>query len=197
MIDYPALDINCYSCIKFNELQENANRYGIAKVLCEGVNVAILNEMSNLKRLREKFLGFIVKEKTEEQVILRALRYDVLLIFEKFKNIKELLKKTSRGRILFLNVGEPDKIKLLKCEFKDRVFSATSPKHFLFKSKNRGSVIKGLREGVIDAITPDKVNGEGDWQSFIPFCYGLVIDKHLSKEQLKEKIHNNPLRIIS
>jgi len=63
---------------------------------------------------------------------------------------------------------------------------------------------RGLAIGAIDVIASDyaplprpKGTGFASFLSFIPLSYGLVLDGTLTLEQLKEKIHTNPLKIIA
>ena len=65
------------------------------------------------------------------------------------------------------------------------------------------AVKKALADGTIDCIASDyapiprpKKTGFASFNSFIPLCYGLVLDGTLTKRQLKNKIHSNPLKII-
>lgn len=60
-----------------------------------------------------------------------------------------------------------------------------------------------LKDGTIDCIASDyapvprhKGTGFASFSSFIPLCYGLVLEKILTPKQLKAKIHDNPLKII-
>jgi len=63
---------------------------------------------------------------------------------------------------------------------------------------------EAFADGTLDVIASDyaplpRPNGTGfaSFRSFIPLCYGLVLDATLNLEQLKEKLHDNPLRIIA
>jgi dihydroorotase len=60
-----------------------------------------------------------------------------------------------------------------------------------------------LADGTIDCISSDfapvprpKGTGFASFNSFIPLCYGLVLEKVLTLKQLKEKIQDNPLKIV-
>lgn len=66
------------------------------------------------------------------------------------------------------------------------------------------AIKNALKDGTIDVIASDyapiprpKGTGFASFSSFIPLCYGLVLEKILKSEQLKAKIHDNPLKIIS
>ncbi|MBM2820906.1 MAG: dihydroorotase [Candidatus Berkelbacteria bacterium] len=62
---------------------------------------------------------------------------------------------------------------------------------------------KALADNTIDCIASDyapipRSQGAGfaSFASFIPLCYGLVLEGVLTGKRLKEKLHDNPLKII-
>lgn len=62
---------------------------------------------------------------------------------------------------------------------------------------------EALKDGTIDCISSDyapiprpRGTGFASFTSFIPLCYGLILEKVLTPKQLKSKIHDNPLKII-
>lgn len=66
------------------------------------------------------------------------------------------------------------------------------------------AIKEALADGTIDSIASDyapiprpKGTGFASFSSFVPLCYGLVLEKVLTPQQLKEKIHDNPLKIIN
>jgi len=70
-------------------------------------------------------------------------------------------------------------------------------------SRDINAIKEALADGTIDVIASDyapiprpRGTGFASFASFIPLCYGLVLEKVLTKKQLKEKIHDNPLKII-
>lgn len=63
------------------------------------------------------------------------------------------------------------------------------------------AIKEGLRDGTIDVIVSDyaplpRITGIAGFRSFIPLSYGLVLEKVLTEEQLKEKLFINPKKII-
>lgn len=65
------------------------------------------------------------------------------------------------------------------------------------------AIRRGLADGTIDIIASDyapiprpKNTGFASLLSFIPLCYGLVLDGTLAKHQLKEKLYLNPSKLI-
>ncbi len=65
------------------------------------------------------------------------------------------------------------------------------------------AVKAALADGTIDCIASDyapvprpRGTGFASFFSFIPLCYGLVLEKVLTPKQLKAKIHDNPLKIL-
>lgn len=73
----------------------------------------------------------------------------------------------------------------------------------LGNSEDVKAIKAALKDGTIDCIASDYApiprpygTGFASFKSFIPLCYGLVLDKTLTEKQLKEKIHSNPLKIL-
>jgi len=63
------------------------------------------------------------------------------------------------------------------------------------------AIKQGLIDGTIDAIASDyapqpRLVGIAGFRSFLPLCYGLVLQGVLSENQLKEKLFLNPKKII-
>jgi dihydroorotase len=63
------------------------------------------------------------------------------------------------------------------------------------------AIKKGLSDGTIDVIASDyapepRETGIAGFRSFIPLSYGLVLERVLTKAQLKEKLYINPKRIL-
>jgi len=47
-----------------------------------------------------------------------------------------------------------------------------------------------------DYAPEPRITGVAGFRSFLPLCYGLVLEGELNKSQLKEKIFLNPKKII-
>jgi dihydroorotase len=69
--------------------------------------------------------------------------------------------------------------------------------------KDIEAVKKALADGTIDCIASDyapiprsKGTGMASYFAFLALSYGLVLDKTLTKQQLKEKLNSNPLKIF-
>lgn len=63
------------------------------------------------------------------------------------------------------------------------------------------AVKEGLADGTIDVIASDyapspRITGIAGFMSFVPLCYGLVLEGVLSEENLKDKLFTNPKKII-
>jgi len=64
------------------------------------------------------------------------------------------------------------------------------------------AIKEGLYDGTIDVIASDyaplpRKSGIADFRSFLSLSYGLVLEKDLTKNQLKEKVFLNPRKIIA
>ena len=71
----------------------------------------------------------------------------------------------------------------------------------LATSEDVSAIRQGLADGTIDAIASDyapepRITGIAGFRSFLPLCYGLVLQGVLSEKQLKEKLFLNPKKII-
>ena len=69
-------------------------------------------------------------------------------------------------------------------------------------SEDVTAVRQGLADGAIDVIASDyapepRITGIAGFRSFLPLCYGLVLQSVLSEKQLKEKLFLNPIKIIT
>jgi len=71
----------------------------------------------------------------------------------------------------------------------------------LATSQDVSAIRQGLADATIDAIASDyapepRITGIAGFRSFLPLCYGLVLQGALSEKQLKEKLFLNPKKII-
>ena len=63
------------------------------------------------------------------------------------------------------------------------------------------AIKEGLADGTIDVIASDyaplpRITGIAGFRAFLPLSYGLVLEGVLTEKQLKEKLFDNPKRII-
>lgn len=136
------------------------------------------------------------------------------------ENIEKYLKvfsKIKMGRLHFQHISQKTSVDLIRkakarglkitCETCPHYFTYT--KHDLEVKINPPlaeledvlAIKRGLTDGTIDVIASDyapepRITGIAGFRSFLPLCYGLVLDNTLSLKQLKEKLFLNPKKII-
>lgn len=158
------------------------------------------------------------------KLVGEALINDVLLLVhlepevEMTQKYLSILKKTG-GKLHIQHVSQKETVALIRKAKKHglKFTCETCPHYFTYHSEvedkpvgpplgNYADIMairKGLADGTIDIIASDyapiprpKGTGFASYLSFIPLCYGLVLDGTLTQKQLKEKIYLNPLKII-
>jgi len=127
------------------------------------------------------------------------------------------------GRLHLQHISQAKSVKILRSWKNDtnlqkyRLTVETCPHYFTYTAGVEGKLVNpplgnigdikaiksALKDGTIDVIASDYAPiprprglGFASFPSFIPLCYGLVLEKVLTPKQLKEKIHDNPLKII-
>jgi dihydroorotase len=158
------------------------------------------------------------------KLFAEALKKNVLLMVhsepetEMVEKYLRILEKIG-GRLHLQHVVSASTIKIIR-KYKKRglKFTAeTCPHYFTYPNevedkpiypplgtlKDITTIKEALADGTIDCIASDyapvprpRGTGFASFASFIPLCYGLVLEKALTPKQLKEKIHDNPLKII-
>lgn len=127
-----------------------------------------------------------------------------------------VLEKT-KGRLHIQHVSRKESVELIRDAKKKglKLTCETCPHYFTFSrdeldtkvnpplgtSEDVMAVREGLRDRTIDVIASDyaplpRVTGIAGFHSFIPLSYGLVLERILTEDQLKEKIYINPKKII-
>lgn len=135
---------------------------------------------------------------------------------EFIKRYLGVLEKT-KGKLHIQHVSKKESVDLIR-DAKQRGISITSetcPHYFthsyqdlnvkvnppLASEEDILAIKEGLSDGTIDVIASDyapepRETGITGFKSFIPLSYGLVRERVLSEEQLKEKLFINPKKII-
>ncbi len=136
---------------------------------------------------------------------------------EYIKNYINVLFKTKKGKLHIQHISKKSSVDIIrKAKNKgSKITCETCPHYFTYTKSEleakvnpplglREDVLairQGLADGTIDIIASDyapepRITGIAGFRSFSPLCYGLVLDKTISKQQLKEKIYLNPKKII-
>lgn len=158
------------------------------------------------------------------KLVEEALKKDVLLLVhlepevEMTKKYLEVLRKVG-GKLHIQHVSKKETVDLIRKAKKSglKLTCETCPHYFIYHSEAEDKPVgpplgnyedllairQGLADGTIDTIASDyapvprpKGTGFASFRSFIPSCYGLVLDGTLTPKQLKEKIYLNPLKLI-
>jgi dihydroorotase len=136
---------------------------------------------------------------------------------ERYLNLLIKEKKSIKGWLHIQHVSKKRSIKLIKEAKRKglRLSCETCPHYFTYSKEDLdtrvnpplgnkediSAVKEGLAEGTIDVIASDyaplpRKTGIAGFRSFLPFSYGLVLERVLTKRQLKEKLYLNPKKII-
>jgi dihydroorotase len=128
----------------------------------------------------------------------------------------KILKKVG-GKLHIQHVSQQESVELIRkakaaglqltCETCPHYFTYTAEELDVRTNPPLGddedveAVRRGLADGTIDVIASDyapvpRITGIAGFKSFIPLSYGLVLSGVLTKQQLKEKISDNPLKIL-
>ena len=135
------------------------------------------------------------------------------------KYIEKYLSVLSKngGRLHIQHVSQKKSVEVIKKAKSSglQITCETCPHYFTFtrdgldiktnpplgKNEDVEAIRQGLKDGTIDVIASDyaplpRVTGIAEYRAFIPLSYGLVLSGVLSENQLKEKLHSNPLKIL-
>lgn len=183
-------------------------------------------QLVDIERIENHVLGFSDDGNClmDMKLVEDALKKNVLLLVhlepevEMTKKYLSLLKKTG-GKLHIQHVSRKETVDLIREAKKHglKFTCETCPHYFTYHNEvedkpvgpplgNYEDVLairKGLADDTIDIIASDyapiprpKGTGFASYLSFVPLCYGLVLDDTLTPKQLKEKIYLNPLKII-
>jgi len=121
------------------------------------------------------------------------------------------------GKMHLQHMSTRESVNLIRDAKKDglKVTCETCPHYFTYSRYNLETKVnpplaeetdvmairEGLKDKTIDVIASDyaplpRVTGIAGFRSFLPLSYGLVMKGVLTEEELKEKLHDNPKRII-
>ncbi|OIO47150.1 MAG: hypothetical protein COS76_00650 [Candidatus Portnoybacteria bacterium CG06_land_8_20_14_3_00_39_12] len=136
------------------------------------------------------------------------------------ENIEKYLRvfsKIKKGRLHFQHISQGASVALIRKAKKQglKITCETCPHYFTFTKydldvkvnpplateKDVSAIRQGLADDTVDVIASDyapepRLTGIAGFRSFLPLCYGLVLDGTLSAKQLKEKLYINPRKII-
>lgn len=183
-------------------------------------------ELVDINAIKNHVIGFTDDGNclSNLKLVEEALKKDVLLLVhlepevEMTKKYLKVLAKAS-GKLHIQHVSKKETVDLIRKTKKTglNVTCETCPHYFTYHNEvedkpvgpplgNYDDVMairKGLADGTIDIIASDyapiprpKGTGFASYLSFIPLCYGLVLDGTLTAKQLKEKVYLNPLKLI-
>lgn len=128
-----------------------------------------------------------------------------------------LYKKIKKGKIHFQHLSKKGSVNLIRQAKKSglKITCETCPHYFTYsredlKTKTNpplgtnqdiAALKQGLADGTIDVIASDyapfpRQTGIAGFRSLIPLSYGLVLQKILTPQKLKEKLFLNPKKII-
>lgn len=181
-------------------------------------------ELVDVDKINPYVMGFSDDGKCvgDLNLISEIIQKDVLLLVHcepEVKMIERYLNLLSRirGKLHIQHISKKESVKLIKEAKKDqtRVTCETCPHYFTYTREELNTKVnpplalkedilaikEGLSDGTIDVIVSDyaplpRKTGIAGFRSFIPLCYGLVLEGVLSEKQLKEKLFFNPKRII-
>jgi dihydroorotase len=129
------------------------------------------------------------------------------------------LNQRVKGNLYLQHMSRKGSIELVRQAKKDGipVTAETCPHYFLWTNEtmrvpvnppigdkhDRYAVREGLADGTIDVIASDyapedrpKFTGIADWDNYVNHLLSLVFDGVLTMEQLHEKVHYNPRKIL-
>jgi len=183
-------------------------------------------QLVNIDEIKDYVLGFSDDGNClmDINLVESALKKDVLLLVhlepevEMTRKYLSILKKFG-GKLHIQHVSQKETVDLIREAKKSglKLTCETCPHYFTYHNEVEDKPVgpplgnyedvmairRGLADGTIDIIASDyapiprpKGTGFASFLSFIPLCYGLVLDGTLTQKQLKEKIHSNPLKII-
>ncbi|MBU4352387.1 MAG: hypothetical protein KKA65_04310 [Nanoarchaeota archaeon] len=160
-----------------------------------------LSDLSLLKEVLKKEVLILLHCEPEAEMVKRYL--DVLADVNGKMHLQHI---SLRKSVELIRYAKKSGIKVT-CETCPHYFSYT--KYDLETKVNPPLAIEddifAIREGLvdktIDVIASDyaplpRVTGIAGFRSFLPLSYGLVMRGILTEDELKEKLHNNPKKII-
>lgn len=181
-------------------------------------------ELVNIGGLKDQVVGFSDDGKCliNSELLAKAWQEDVLVLAhlepetEMLEKYIFVLKKVGRGRLHCQHISRKSSVDLLKKYKNSLPITAETCPHYLYLNseiddlvvnppigteKDRLSLLGALQDGTIDCIVSDyaplpRLNGFASARMFLSLCRGLLDNRILTLEQLREKISTNPARII-
>ncbi len=172
----------------------------------------LLEDLGLLKAILEKKVLILVHCSPPFEIGLEEPDLETRWV-EKYLNI---LNGTG-GLLHIQHVSKKGTVELIRAAKEQgiRVTSETCPHYWAFSrddldtkvnpplgtEEDNAALKEGLKDGTIDAIVSDyapkpRITGIAGRRSFLPLCYGLVLEGVLSVTELKDKLFTNPKRII-
>jgi dihydroorotase len=181
-------------------------------------------ELVEVDEIKDFVVGFSDDGKCLKnlEMLVQILQKNVLVMAhlepepEMLKKYLKVLKNVG-GKLHFQHISKKSSVDLLKKAKKQGLkFTAeTCPHYFVYSrdledlevnpplgtSEDTQAIKQGLADGVIDCISSDyapmpRKTGLAGFRNFVSNCFSLVLDSTLTKNQLKQKIYLNPLRIL-
>lgn len=172
-----------------------------------------LENLDLLKEILEKDVLILAHCSPDYEIGVKKPELETIYI-EKYLKV---FSKVKRGRLHFQHISQKTSIDLVRkakekglkitCETCSHYFTYTKQdlevkvNPPLGKLEDTLAVREGLADGTIDVIASDyapepRITGIASFRSFLPLCYGLILDGTLTFRQLKEKLYFNPKKII-
>ncbi|MCG2689911.1 hypothetical protein L6252_01365 [Candidatus Parcubacteria bacterium] len=171
-----------------------------------------LEDLNLLKKALEKNVLVLAHCSPSYEISVKKPSLETELI----KKYLTVLKRIG-GKLHFQHISKKSTVELIrkaKCEG-FQFTCETCPHYFTFTAEDLDvkvnpplaasedvlAIRQGLSDGTIDVIASDyapepRATGIAGFRSFLPLCYGLVLQCVLTEAQLKEKLYLNPRKII-
>ena len=182
-------------------------------------------EPVDIDKVKNYVVGFSDDGKCVNDLeILKYVLRKKILVLAHLEPETEVLKKYLNiyskigGHLHLQHISKKESVELIRSAKKDglKITCETCPHYFTYTAFDLDvkvnpplgseedvlAIRRGLANGTIDVIASDyapepRLTGISGFRSFLPLCYGLVLQGVLSEKQLKEKIFLNPKKIIA
>ena len=172
-----------------------------------------LNNLSLLKKAFEKNILVLAHCCPPHKEALENSKLETLSV----QRYLEVFENIGKGKLHIQHISKKSTVDLIrKTKHRGLQFTCeTCPHYFTYTALDLGvkvnpplgneedvaAVRQGLADSTIDVIDSDyasepRLTGIAGFRSFLPLCYGLVLQGVLTEKQLKEKLFLNPKKII-
>ena len=181
-------------------------------------------ELVDIDKIKPYVVGFSDDGKclTDLEILKYVLRKKVLVLAhlepetQMLKRYLDVFDKVG-GYLHFQHISKKESIDLIRLAKKDglEITCETCPHYFTYSKEDLDTKVnpplaskedilaikRGLTDGTIDVIVSDyapipRKTGIAGFRPFLPLSYGLILERVLTKNQLKEKLYLNPKKII-